>query len=169
LNRLPAVERLALAGADYLSAVTLPALPEAIGMARAMSATEIPCIVSFVIGRDGCLLDGTPLEEAIDAVDQDGSGGPTGYMVNCVYPSFLDAAPRRGGDWSRLIGIDGNASSLSHGELEGAADLRTDDLDDWLERMVALHRGPGLKLLGGRCGTDGSYLSELVRSILVSR
>jgi len=159
------IERLVLAGADYVSAVTLPALPEAIGVARAITATETPAIVSFVIGRDGCLLDGTPVAEAIDAVDQGCSTAPAGYMVNCAYPSFLDAALKRGGDLSRLIGIEGNASSRDHGDLEGAPDLWADDLDDWIDRMVALHRDAGFKLLGGCCGTDGSYLEGMVRSI----
>ena len=159
------VERLALAGADYLSAVTMPALPEAIGAARAMSATEIPSIVSFVIGRDGCLLDGTLLEEAIDAVDQGCPTVPAGYAVNCVYPSFLDAALSRGANLSRLIGIEGNASSRDHDDLEGASELWADDLDDWIDRMVALHRQAGFRLLGGCCGTDGGHLEGIVRSI----
>ena len=157
------VERLALAGADYLSAVTLPALPEAIGLARAMTATEIPCLISFVIGRDGCLLDGTPLEQAMNAVDQGCANAPAGYMVNCAYPSFLEAALQRGADLSRLVGIEGNASSRDHADLDGADELQADDPDDWLARMMALHENPGLRLLGGCCGTDGSYLRGIVR------
>ena len=67
-----------------------------------------------------------------------------------------------------LIPDAGYSGRCRKGALFFLSALRTDDLDDWLERMVAHHRQPGPKLLGGCCGTDGSYLAELVRSILAS-
>lgn len=53
-------EHLADGGADFLMAVTLPALAEAKGLAMAMAETGLPYVISFVINRKGEVLDGTP-------------------------------------------------------------------------------------------------------------
>ncbi|MFW5818651.1 MAG: homocysteine S-methyltransferase family protein, partial [Desulfovermiculus sp.] len=74
---------LAQAGADYLMAATLPAVEEAAGLARAMAQTEVPYLVSFVINRQGRILDGSSLEQAIQRIDADCSPPPIGYMINC--------------------------------------------------------------------------------------
>lgn len=53
----PTVRTLAQSGADYLFAGIMPQLTEAIGMANAMAATGLPYIISFMICRDGRLID----------------------------------------------------------------------------------------------------------------
>ncbi len=87
----------ALVGAkvDLLLAVTLPNINEAIGIAQSMEITNVPYIISFVITRDGTLLDGTPLSVAIETIDSATTKPALGFMVNCAYPSFLcaDAQP----------------------------------------------------------------------------
>ena len=65
------VEALAVSGVELLCAQTLPALSEALGLARALAKTGFPYILSFVVRRNGCLLDGTPLAEAIRRIDDD--------------------------------------------------------------------------------------------------
>jgi homocysteine S-methyltransferase len=50
------ITRLAQAGVDFLLAATLPALPEATGIALAMGETDIPFIISFVINKEGTIL-----------------------------------------------------------------------------------------------------------------
>jgi homocysteine S-methyltransferase len=72
---------LADAGVDYLMAATLPALSEAKGIARAMSRCSVPYIVSFVASGKGALLDGTPLEDAIRAIDGSVDPQPLLYMI----------------------------------------------------------------------------------------
>ncbi len=62
-------EALSEAGVDFLYAPTFPAVEEALGAALAMSATGKPQVVSFVLGHDGRVLDGTPLREAIERID----------------------------------------------------------------------------------------------------
>ncbi len=52
---------LADSGVDFLYAPAFPPVEEALGAALAMGETGKPCVVSFVLGRDGRVLDGTPL------------------------------------------------------------------------------------------------------------
>jgi S-methylmethionine-dependent homocysteine/selenocysteine methylase len=153
-----------LAHADFLYGVTLPAATEALGMAQAMAETDRPYIISFVIGKEGCLLDGTPLERAIEQIDAKTQRPPLGYGANCCYPAFLQAATLSPSSRERMISIQANASSLSHEELDQADELHTDDPADWCDRMLALHRSLGLKILGGCCGTDASYLQTLTQN-----
>ncbi|MEV9190331.1 homocysteine S-methyltransferase family protein, partial [Klebsiella pneumoniae] len=65
----PQIAALAAAGADFLFAPTLPALDEAIGVARAMVATGLPYVLSFGLAPSGRLMDGHDLGEAIAAID----------------------------------------------------------------------------------------------------
>ena len=158
------VERLSEKGIDFLLAATLPAVPEAIGIARAMEQTAIPYIISFVINRNGHVLDGTSLVDAIDKIDAACGNPPLGYMVNCAYPSFLNAPSQPDAVLSRLIGYQANSSSQEHSDLDNARDLQTDDIDDWGTRMIELNRKYGVKILGGCCGTGFEHLRYIARN-----
>jgi len=157
------LERLATAGADFLMASTLPAVEEAVGIARAMAATGTPYVISFVIDRTGRVLDGTPLLDALNRVDGSVDPAPLGFMVNCAYPSFLRPDGQPAALFDRLVGYQANASSLDHCDLDGAAELSADDVSDWAERMLELKRRFGLRILGGCCGTGPEHLRHLAR------
>lgn len=154
-----------LTEADFLYAVTLPEVDEALGMAQAMAATDRPYIISFVIGRSGRVLDGTPLEEAMHRIDAESGRPPLGYGVNCCYPSFLQAARLSEKAAKRMVSIQANASSLDHAQLDQSGTVHADDLEDWGDRMLELHRALGIKILGGCCGTDATHLGYLARTI----
>ncbi len=156
-------ERLAAAGADFLLAATLPALPEAVGMARALAATGVPYILSFVIDRLGRILDGTPLETAFGTLDNAATPPPLGYMVNCAHPSFLHPAREPAAVMRRLVGYQANASSRDHSELDGSDRRQADDLEDWGGGMAVLNRDYGVKILGGCCGTGREHLRTITR------
>ncbi len=158
-------ERLAAAGVDFLLAATLPALPEAVGMARALAATGVPYIISFVIGRSGVVLDGSSMETAIGEIDAAVSRRPLGYMINCAYPSFLKAADEPVAVLQRLVGFQANASSRDHSELDGSDRRQADDLDDWGRGMLALNRAYGVKILGGCCGTGREHLRYITNHL----
>ena len=111
-------QQLASTGLDFLLAQTMPAVTEAEGMARAMIASGLPAVISFCINRDGRVLDGTPLDEAIDLLDDRLEGAPLGYAVNCSHPDFIKAEQMNPHALSRLIGIWANASAREHSELE---------------------------------------------------
>lgn len=154
-------EELASAGVGYLLAQTIPALSEAEGMARVMIASGVPSIVSFCINRHGQVLDGCPLGEAISRTDEATGGALLGYMVNCSHPTFLHPEDMEPASLKRLIGFDANASSKDHQDLEGSTATHQDSLEEWVEEMLKLNRNYGIKILGGCCGTDDSYLRGL--------
>lgn len=156
------IEQLAQAGVDCIIAQTIPAVSEGLGMARALARAKVPAIISYVITRNAQVLDGTPLMDAIKTIDSSLAVPPLGYMVNCVYPTFVCAERQPAALLTRLLGIQANSSSLDHSQLDGAAILHQDDLQHWGDNMLRLNREFGVKILGGCCGTDDSYLQYLV-------
>ncbi len=156
------IEELAAAGVDFLLAVTLPNIAEALGIARAMAATKTPYFISFVIDRSGNVLDGTPLSNAIEFIDNEIDQPPLGYMINCAYPTFLSQSNQPPEKLTRLIGFQGNASSLDHADLDGAKEIKMNDTAEWGETMLELHRQWGIKILGGCCGTNTEHLKYIV-------
>lgn len=167
---LQQAQSLAMAGADYLFAAVMPALTECIGMARAMSQTNFPYIISFVIRETGTLLDGTWLDEAIKRIDSSVDTPPICYMVNCIHPNVLNQAlanPNLDTKFimSRLFGIQANTSSKSPEELDGSSELFSDPEEVIIEGLINLRQQFGLKILGGCCGTDQRHIEGLARSI----
>ncbi len=152
------LEQLKQGGVDFLIAETLPAIDEAIGIARAMANTGLPYIISFVISRSGYVLDGTDLETAIRTIDAASHEKPLGFMVNCAYPSFLCASSQPPAVFKRLIGYQANASSMDHCDLDGADELHQESTVEWGELMLELHHRYGVQILGGCCGTNTEHL-----------
>lgn len=152
------LDQLKQGGADFLIAETLPSVEEAIGIARAMESTGIPYFISFVISRDGHVLDGTDLNSAIKIIDAATKRCPLGYMVNCAYPSFLCAATQPPELFKRLVGYMANASSLDQCDLDGSEELHQESTSEWGEVMLELNRAHGVKILGGCCGTGTEHL-----------
>lgn len=158
------IDQLAHGGVDFLLAETLPNVQEALGMARAMESGDLPYIISFVVDRNGLVLDGTDLQAAVKLIDSATQHRPLGYMVNCAYPSFLCAAGQPAELFQRLIGYQANASSLDHCDLDGAPDLAADSVSDWGNLMLELNKTYGVEILGGCCGTSGEHLRYLVEN-----
>jgi len=156
------INQLADAGVDFLIAQTLPSVEEARGIAKAMAATGLPYIISFVISRDGVVLDGTKLNKAVDSLDSITQRKALGYMVNCAYPEFLCAEKQPAKLFNRLIGYQANAYSLDHSELEGSGRLQAETVAQWGEAMLELHRSYGVNMLGGCCGTGAEHLRFIV-------
>jgi len=146
--------------ADFLLAQTLPAVREAIGIARVMAATEKSYLISFCTGTDGHVLDGTPLSEAMAEIDASVNRPPLGYFVNCTHPRFLlDAyAP---GQLDRLVGIQANGSAKDVTMLDGSSVTVTDPLPSWTAAMRELHLKHQVPMLGGCCGTSLPHLRAL--------
>ena len=154
------------AGVDFLCGTTLPAFSEALGMAKAMSDSKKPYILSFVIRPNGTLLDGASLSQVISTIDSEVIQKPMCYMVNCVHPSVLKSALDSDNCSSlvlqRLLGIQANTSSKSPEELDGSTELQVDNVCTLIDMMVNLHDEYGLKIMGGCCGTNDKYLEQLV-------
>jgi S-methylmethionine-dependent homocysteine/selenocysteine methylase len=151
---------------DFLFAGIMPAISEAIGMARAMAESEIPYIISFMVRKDGCLIDGTSIADAIKIIDQNVSPQPVCYMANCIHPlnlilalenEFNLTAPQL----TRFLGIQANSSSLSPEELNNCGILKQEDYDDMVDEMGYLMNKYNFKILGGCCGTNDVFLNKL--------
>lgn len=167
-------EALCRAGVDFLYAALMPALPEAVGMARALAETGLPYIFSFTLRRDGSLPDGTGLADAVRGVDdacaRAGCALPLCYMTNCVHPRLVREALLQPGNRTeevrrRFRGIQANASPLGPEELDGTDGVRTSPPEEWAEEMLALRGLMDVKVWGGCCGTDGRHLGALARKL----
>jgi homocysteine S-methyltransferase len=163
----PQVRAFAAAGADMVSAITMTYPAEAIGIVRAAVAAGLPAIVSFTTETDGRLPDGTPLGEAIEAVDDATDGAPESFMLNCAHPTHFAGVLHDGGAWrERIRGLRANASALSHAELDAAEELDPGDPDDLAARYVALREDlPRLTILGGCCGTDQRHITAIAAAV----
>lgn len=162
---------LARAGVDFLLAATLPAVGEALGLAEAMSRQGIPYVISFVLRPNGSLLDGTPLHQAISAIDAGVSPQPLCYWANCVHPSVFADALRHEVEvfpslLERVIGLQANTSSLPPEELDGCATLQTEDPSTFAASMLHLNEVFGTRILGGCCGTTPVHIRNLAEQIL---
>lgn len=163
-------EKLAEAGCDFLLAATLPALSEATGLALAIAATGRPYVVSFVVRPEGTLLDGTPIKEAIAAIDAAATPLPLAYMINCTHASFARAALLHETNSSslvrqRVIGLLANTAALSPEDLNDSTSLVEEDPETFGKSVAAMHRELGLKILGGCCGTDDRHIRSLAAQL----
>jgi homocysteine S-methyltransferase len=160
------IEELARSGADLIIAATLPAFDEARAIAALLRSSGTPWMVSFVIRPDGTLLDGTSLVEAIAGIDGDGDP-PLGYSINCVHSATvlealrgLPADTRR-----RLLMFQANTSRLRPDELDGRADLDTEDPEAFAAGVVAVASRSSIRIVGGCCGSGRDHIEALARAL----
>ncbi|BCZ47729.1 homocysteine S-methyltransferase [Clostridium gelidum] len=158
------------ANVDFLYAAIMPTLPEAIGMAKAMELTGLPYIISFMIKKDGKLLDGTTINDAIVAIDKYTTRKPLCYMTNCVHPKVLNSALSQEYNETSVVkerfkGIQANTSELSPEELDNCAELKTSDSIRLANDMINLYNKFNLKIFGGCCGTDNTHIEEIAKRL----
>ncbi len=110
----------------------------------------------------------TTLRQAVEAVDEATGGSPAYYMINCAHPTHFVQALRKGEKWiDRIHGVRANASALSHAELDESETLDAGDPADLGRRYAALRRDfPGMRILGGCCGTDQRHVSAICEACL---
>lgn len=160
------VEVLASAGVDLITAMTISSHGEAIGIAKAAQAVDVPVALSFTVETDGRLISGMTLEDAIHRTDDATDGAPAWYGINCAHPDHFRHVLT--GDWVGRIGsVRANASRLSHAELDEAAELDAGDPAELArDYHHLLHVLPGLHVVGGCCGTDLRHVAAIGRSCL---
>ncbi|WP_163338611.1 homocysteine S-methyltransferase family protein [Desulfopila sp. IMCC35008] len=159
------IRELAESGVDCIIGQTFPAVSEALGVGKAAREAGIPYIISFCINRHAMILDGTPLYEGIQQLDRELKESPAGYMVNCVFPTFIQPKNQPPELFTRLVGIQANASSKDHDQLDNAETLQQDSRDEWVDLMLELNRRYGVKILGGCCGTDEHYIGGIAKGL----
>jgi homocysteine S-methyltransferase len=153
-------QALAHAGADFLYAATFCSVDESIGVAQAMAETGSTAVVSFVLGPDARVLDGTPLDVAIRQVDD--VSPPAWFGLSCVHPDLAERAVEGlGAELDRHREVKANASALSADRLVTLDHVDNGDPSAWAATMARLGRDAGIPVLGGCCGTDGRHLRAL--------
>lgn len=154
---------------DMITALTMNYETEAIGIARAANARQIPVVISFTVETNGMLPSGASLKEGIERVDEESNGPPLYYMINCAHPSHFFHALEAGQDesWTKRIkGIRANASCKSHAELDETSALdRGDPVELGYEYNKLKSRFGQLNVFGGCCGTDEGHILEIIRQI----
>jgi homocysteine S-methyltransferase len=160
------IATLAASEVDFLFASTLPAVPEAIGLARAMGETDKPYILSFVADSNGLTLDGLKLEEAFARIDASVLRKPLGYFVNCTHPGGLLLGLERSGASresleGRLIGFQGNTSRKDPRDFDTLPQLETEEPLSFASATIQLRDSFGLSLLGGCCGTGPEHIQAI--------
>ena len=164
------IEQLINSDIDFLFPVTMPSVEEVLGICDIMQNTDFPYIISFVINSSGNILDETPLKDAFRRIGNESKKNPpVGYMVNCSYPTFLQANNLDNYTMERLIGYLANASSKDFSKLESSDELHQDSIDDWVNGMANLCKKTNVKLVGGCCGTNLSYLEELSQRLFLQQ
>jgi homocysteine S-methyltransferase len=157
------VRDLADAGVDLVTGFTLSYSDEGTGLVAAAAEAGVPVVVGFTVETDGRLPSGETLREAIEAVDAATGRYAAWFMVNCAHPEHILSALETGGSWSSRIGaLRANASRLTHAELDEAEVLDDGDPDDLARGYLDLARRlPGLRVVGGCCGTDARHVAAI--------
>ncbi len=159
----PQIEVFAAAGVDMVAAYTLAYAEEGAGIARAAAAAGVPAVISFTLETDGRLPSGEKLGEAIERVDGESAASPAYFMINCAHPSHFAAELVAPAAWKRRIGgVRANASRRSHAELDEASELDSGNPAELAEEYLDLKADlPGLRVLGGCCGTDTRHVAGI--------
>lgn len=151
------------AGVDMITAITMTNVPEAVGLAQAAKALQVPVAISFTVETDGRLPTGDTLADAVSAVDDATQSYPAYYMINCAHPTHFSGALEDNAPWTaRIRGLRANASTCSHAELDAMTELDIGDPADLAARHKALiERFPHITVLGGCCGTDLRHVTAI--------
>lgn len=153
---------------DFLFAGIMPTIDEAIGIAKAMESTGLPYIISFMIRKDGRLIDGTTINDAIERIDNSVSRIPICYMTNCVHPNIVYEALCKSFNKTKTVkdrfkGIQANSSWLSPEELDNSKELISSNPISLASSIKKLQEEFSFKIVGGCCGTDNIYIEEIAK------
>jgi len=154
---------------DIITAITMNYLEEAIGIARAANAVNLPVVISFTVETNGRLPTGMSLKEAIEKVDASVNTPPMYFMINCAHPSHFTNELQDGANepWTKRIkGIRANSSCKSHAELDESTELdRGNPKELGSEHRMLKDKFAQLNVFGGCCGTDEEHVREIVNQI----
>ena len=162
------IETFSKTDADMITVLTLNYVEEAIGIARAAKAHQIPAVISFTVETNGRLPTGQTLKDAIDQVEAETDQAPVYYKINCAHPTHFDDVISTGEPWLQKIrSIRANASKCSHAELDEAEELDDGNPDELGKQYRDLkNKLPNLNVLGGCCGTDHRHIEAICKACI---
>jgi len=164
------IEILEATEVDLVHAMTITYAAEAIGVTRAAAGAGVPAAISFTTETDGRLPDGTPLADAVAAVDEATGAGPVYYGINCAHPSHFEPALPSGAVGARIRSVRANASRKSHAELDESLVLDAGDPVELAADYLRLRtRCPSISILGGCCGTDARHVQTIADVVLPAK
>ncbi|QMU61724.1 MAG: homocysteine S-methyltransferase [Gammaproteobacteria bacterium] len=160
------IETLSKTSADMLTVLTLNYVDEAIGIARAAKAHNMPAVISFTVETDGKLPTGQSLRDAIEQVETETDQSPIYYKINCAHPSHFENIISTGEPWlDKIRSLRANASSCSHAELDEAEVLDEGNPEELGHQYRQLREYlPNLNVLGGCCGTDHRHIEAICKA-----
>jgi S-methylmethionine-dependent homocysteine/selenocysteine methylase len=158
---------LASAGVDVVQAMTLTNADEAIGIARAAEAFNLPVVISFMPDLAAYARGSPPLEEMIRQVDETTGGYPLFYGLNCSHPREFGSLFDHDSRWASRIGLlRPNASSKEKVALCQIGHLERGDPHELAELMSELAvQLPQVKVWGGCCGTWAEHLDLIAAKL----
>src|SRR5437763_1654689 len=130
---------------------------------------ELPCFASFPLlsserGREAI---GRYFAPFFDLSEEHGPPFLLGTatwraMLDCACPTHVAAGLHGEAALSRIGGLRANASMLSHAELDEAEELDEGDPEALGRDNAALSALlPGIRVLGGCCGTDHRHVGQI--------
>jgi len=156
-------------GADIVTALTLNATAEAIGIARASAAVRLPSVIAFTLEKNRKLRSGETLGQAIETVDAATGNAPAYYMINCSHPSDFGPALLQQAWVSRIRGLRANASTLDHGTLCQLGHLEEGNPDELASQYRDIKKAfPQMNVFGGCCGTDYVHVEKIGKALLAA-
>jgi S-methylmethionine-dependent homocysteine/selenocysteine methylase len=161
---------LARAEVDLVEAMTFNSVPEAVGVARAAAAADLPASISFTLDSNHRLHSGPTLRDAIESVDaESGDARPAFYGINCSHPLEFLPAIEPSPWFERVRCLRPNAAMMDKIALCTLGHLESGDPPDLGRRMGEIaRRHPHIDIWGGCCGTWDTHLDEIARNVATS-
>lgn len=160
----PQIHGLIEGGVDLVSGVVFPGIEEALGVAQCCSDFDFPYSIGFVLTKEGRLLDGVHIADAIRRIDSEANTKPLYYMIICTHDSIVEKALEPYHEiYKRIYGVKANGSGKSPEELAKLDRPEADAPELFAKNLLHLHDKFGFKILGGCCGTDSRHLDALCR------
>jgi S-methylmethionine-dependent homocysteine/selenocysteine methylase len=155
------------AGVDFLLAESMNTIGEARAALRAGCEENLPVWVSFVLGPEGDLLGGEPLERAAKEMED---GGAEAVLVNCAPPGDLTHAIERMSGFCRgPFGAFAHIGKFSPPSWKFEFHPQFIETESWPPGAYAAEArrwlDAGARIVGGCCGTGPEHIRSLAAAL----
>ena len=150
-------ENLSNSGVDVILVETQPTIREAAIATRCASATGLPVLVSFVCSKEGRLLSGESLRDAVGAILE---FQPDAVLVNCAPASAMAGMLE---EITFLLDETAFGCYANIGEADPVQGWKNTGAEDpaVYAQCARTWRSAGARLIGGCCGTTPDHIAAL--------